>query len=46
MYGVTRIQIKRPDDEMMEEDVAYTCNDAVYNRHILISDFLIEVDIV
>jgi hypothetical protein len=46
MYGVSRIQIKKPDEEMMEEDVAYTCNDELCSRHILISDFLIEVDII
>ena len=46
MYGVSRIQIKKPDEDMMEEDVSYTCNDAVYSRHILISDFLVEVDII
>jgi hypothetical protein len=46
MYGVSRIQITKPDEEMMEEDVSYTCNGAVYSRRILINDFLIEVDMV
>jgi hypothetical protein len=46
MYGVSRIHITKPDEEMMEEDVSYTCNGAVYSRHILISNFLIEVDMV
>ena len=44
MYGVRSMEIKKPDEEMFEDDLSYSLNDAVFSRHILISDFLIEVD--
>lgn len=45
MYGVKKIAIKKPDDKLFEDDLSYTDNDAIFSRHIVISDFLIEVDI-
>lgn len=45
MYGVRSMEIKKPDEDVFEDDLSYSLNDAVFSRHILISDFLIEVDI-
>ncbi len=45
LYGVRKIIISKPDEAVFEDDVSYTREDVVFSRHIVISDFLIEVDV-
>ncbi len=46
MYGIRKISIQKPDDRLFEDDLRYMQGEAVYSKHMIISDFLIEVDIV
>jgi len=46
MYGVKKITVTKPDDNLFEDDLVCSQNDALYSKHIVISNFLIEVDIV
>lgn len=43
IYGIRKIQIIKPDDSLFEDDINYRRDDVVYSRHIVFSDFLIEV---
>lgn len=44
LYGVARIEIKKPDEEVFEEEVNIRQGDVLFSRRIAISDFMIEVD--
>ncbi|MEN6326352.1 MAG: hypothetical protein ABFD18_09120 [Syntrophomonas sp.] len=46
LFGVKKIRIQKPDEQNFEDDLLYRQGDAVFSRHIVISDFLIEVDMV
>ena len=46
MYAVRRIRVTKPDEELLEDDITVRQDNAMYSRHIAISDLLIEVDIV
>lgn len=43
MYGVKKIEILKPDDDLFEEDINFRQGDVIYSRHIVFSDLLIEV---
>ena len=43
LYGVSKIEIKKPDDHVFEEEVVYRQGDVLYSRRVAISDFMIEV---
>ena len=43
MYGIKGIEILKPDENLFEDDIHYRQNDAICSRHIVCSDFMIEV---
>lgn len=43
LFGVKRVEIKKPDENVFESDVNYRRGDIIYRRHIVFSDLLIEV---
>lgn len=43
LYGVKRLEIKKPDENVFTGDVNYLKDDIIYQRHIVFSDLLIEV---
>ena len=43
LYGVSKIEIKKPDDHVFEEEVVYRQGDVLFSRRVAISDFMIEV---
>jgi hypothetical protein len=43
MYGIQAIAVKKPDDNLFEDDILCRQDDAIFSQHIIISDFLIEV---
>jgi hypothetical protein len=45
LYGVRKIEITKPDDNLFAGEVTYRQGDAVFSRKIVFSDLLIEVDV-
>lgn len=43
LYGVVKIEIKKPDEQIFEEEVVCRRGDALFSRRVAISDFMIEV---
>jgi hypothetical protein len=43
MYGIKGIEIQKPDESLFEDDIQYRQGDAIYSRHIVFRDFMIEV---
>ncbi|MDD4238794.1 MAG: hypothetical protein PHT62_09610 [Desulfotomaculaceae bacterium] len=43
LYGVAKIEIKKPDEQVFEEEINVRREDALFSRRIVISDFLIGV---
>ncbi|MCL5780456.1 MAG: hypothetical protein M1119_05985 [Firmicutes bacterium] len=43
LYGVKRIEIRKPDESVFEEEVLFRQGDVLFSRRIAISDFMIEV---
>ena len=43
LYGVERIEIRKPDESLFEEEIFFHRGDALFTRRVSISDFLIEV---
>lgn len=43
MFGVKKIELQKPDDDLFEDDITYRQGDVVYSRHVVFSDLLIEV---
>jgi len=44
LYGVVKIAIKKPDEQVFEEEINIRQEDVLYSRRVAISDFLIEVN--
>ena len=43
LYGVMKVEIKKPDETIFEEEVKFRQGDVLFSRRITISDFMIEV---
>lgn len=43
LYGVTKIEIRKPDESVLDEEVLFRQGDVHFSRRITISDFMIEV---
>lgn len=43
LYGVEKIEIRKPDESVFEEEVLFRQGDVLFSRRIAISDFMIEV---
>ncbi|MEL7566658.1 MAG: hypothetical protein AAGU27_17510, partial [Dehalobacterium sp.] len=43
LYGVTKIEISKPDEKIFEEEITFHRGEGLYSRRIAISDFLFEV---
>lgn len=46
LYGVERIEIRQPDENIFEEEILFRQGDALFSRRITISDFMFEVSFV